>query len=151
MSTPSPGNLTAALEKLPPLESTAFRVSPEGAEFVRDGQMVVTAGPLSATRDPALLGAAPVLYAIAGRTGRDISPFSANRTEQETVFLPGTVFALWSTIDVDGRAVRLVFETEIGQTIDGETVEAFTASVRAAVTSLDPAAVPPDRFIGDIA
>ena len=68
----------STLEKLPPLRGVTSGAAAD-AEFVRDGQAVVTQGlvPTSRNIDVATEGGTTAIYAILSLQGRDISSFSA--------------------------------------------------------------------------
>ncbi len=151
----------ATLEKLPPFRGVTFRGCSGDAQFVRDGQSVVTRGLVSSSRSLDVATerrTAPALYAVMSRTGRDISPFSAKREEHEVVFLPGTLFFLAESRRLAGLDVRLVFELETGGgpqqlpddlvTRFAEEMERFLSSRLAApVAQVEPV---PGKFAGDI-
>lgn len=161
MTTPStPADRAAgflrAVEKLPPHRGLVFRACPAGAEFVRPGQSTVLQAPVSTSRSLRLVRAAgtPAIYAITTSTARDLSAFSAAREEQEVLLLPGTLLHLAGTRDVDGLAVRLVFEVEPGQEPLPEDLPDQVASAVAAALAESGAAEPlevRDRFVGDLA
>ncbi|WP_345751899.1 hypothetical protein [Microbacterium rhizophilus] len=144
-------NLIAGLEKLPAYEGLVFRACPDGAEFVRDGQVAVARGLVSATKREGALAQSPDVYAIASRNGRDVSLFSAAREEQEVVFLPGTTFALWHSFDVDGRTVRAVFEIAPDEKVGPEQTAALERDARERLTAAAPVSIRIDRFTGDLA
>lgn len=137
-----------------------FRGCTRGAEFVRDGQSVVTQGLLPTSRnfDVATEGqTTPAVYAILSAEGRYIAPFSARVDEKEVVFQPGTLFYLAQTRYLAGVDVRLVYEVrseEVPVTIPDEDVAEFATRVEAFLFAHGPARQPstsiPGKFAGDI-
>jgi hypothetical protein len=118
----------AALEELPEFTGLTFRGCPDDAEFVRPGQLTVLTTVVSTSReiDVATEGRAiQAVYAIASRTGREITAFSARPEEREVVLLPGAVLLLERSKQVADIAVHLV--TEVRPT--AEPVRASDADV----------------------
>jgi len=151
----------STLEKLPPLRGVTFRGCSADAEFVRDGQAVVTQGlvPTSRNIDVATEGGTtPAIYAILSLQGRDISSFSAQRAEREVVFLPGTLFYLAETRELAGHVVRLVFELPVGDgppRLPDRLVPELAANVDRFLTDRGPQPLGdlrpiPGKFAGDI-
>ncbi|MER7557003.1 hypothetical protein ABTZ46_08675 [Nocardioides sp. NPDC126508] len=151
MSVPNPDAFLKTLEKLPPFQGVVFRGCPADAEFIRDGQVTVTTGFIATTRRPDLVASGGTVYAIYTTTAREISAFSAQKDEYETVVLPGTALALAETRRLAGLDVRLVIEFTPGQQIPPETVESIATTVESWLTDLTPSPDPRPRFIGDIA
>ena len=162
-ATQEPSRLRAfldTLDRLPPLSGVVFRGCVDGAEFVRDGQAVVTRGLVSGSRDldVATEGrTSAALYAILSRTGRDISAFSSRPTEREVVFSPGCLFFLAETVQVDDLPVRLVLELEVGDgppRVPEELLPRFAEEMAALLRQWRPAQQPREqilgKFVGDI-
>lgn len=148
------------LAKLPPFAGVTFRGCTSDAEFVRDGQSVVTQGlvPTSRDLDVATEGqTSPAVYAILSAEGRYIAPFSARADEQEVVFQPGTVFYLAQTRYLAGVDVRLVYEVlpgDASMTMPDDSVAEFASRMEAFLLEHGPARGPstsiPGKFAGDI-
>lgn len=118
------------LEALPAFEGVTFRGRTAEAEFLRPGQVAVVQGLLPTARNIDVAtagGTVPGVFAIMSLTGRNITAFSANRTEAEVVFLPGSMFGLAETIRVGTLDVHLVFEVIPGSTssVSSELVTRF--------------------------
>lgn len=147
------GALLSALEKLPAYEGVAFRGCPEDAGFVRDGQVTVTTRPVAATRDAGLVRGGRALYAILLRTGRDVAPFSADRSEAEVAILPGTMLAIAEhlalPLPTGEVTVRFVAEVAPGEPATPEEVAGLKSAAVAALfnaTTRESRA----RFTGDL-
>lgn len=151
MNGPNPDAFLKTLEKLPPFHGVVFRGCPVDAAFARDGQVTVTTGFTATTRRPDLVAGSGTIYAIYTTTAREISAFSAQKDEYETVVLPGTTLALAETRQLAGIDVRLVFEFTPGQQIPPETVETVATTVESWLADLSTRPDPRPRFIGDIA
>lgn len=151
MNAPDPGAFLKTLEKLPPFHGIVFRGCPADSAFERDGQVMVTTGFTATTRRPDLVAGTGSIYAIYTTTAREISAFSAQKDEYETVVLPGTTLALAETRQLAGLDVRLVFEFTPGQQIPPETVEAVATTVESWLADLSTRSDPRPRFVGDIA
>lgn len=150
MNQPNPDAMLKTLEKLPPFKGVVFRGCAPDAQFARDNQVTVTTGMVSTSRRPDLVAGTGTVYAIYTRSAREITAFSAQKDEYETVLLPGTVLAIAETRRLGPLEVRLVFEIEPGQQIPPETVEAMAATVEPWLAGLRPAAEVRPRFVGDI-
>ncbi|MGH3088701.1 MAG: hypothetical protein ACRDSJ_15455 [Rubrobacteraceae bacterium] len=147
---PDPAVFLKTLEKLPPFQGVVFRGCPAETEFARDGQVTVTTGFTATTRRPDLVAGTGTIYAIYTTTAREISAFSAQKDEYETVVLPGTTLALAETRELSGLDIRLVFEFTPGQQIPPETVETIATTVEAWLADITSRPDPRPRFIGDI-
>lgn len=147
----NPDAFLKTLEKLPPFHGVVFRGCPADAGFAHDGQVTVTTGFTATTRRPDLVAGGGTVYAIYTTSAREISAFSAQKDEYETVVLPGTTLALAETRQLAGLDVRLVFEFTPGQQIPPETVESVATTVESWLADLTPSTEPRPRFIGDIA
>lgn len=82
--------LLAAFEKLPPWQGVTFHGLPAGAE--PPGSAIVLRGLVATSRDPRVATenwAHPAVLAIVSRTGRDLTPLSAQASDAEVVLLPG--------------------------------------------------------------
>ncbi|MFE6649694.1 hypothetical protein ACFVJS_24220 [Nocardioides sp. NPDC057772] len=112
--------------------------------------MTVTTGFTSTTRRPDLVAGSGTVYAIYTTTAREISAFSAQKDEYETVVLPGTALALAETRRLAGLDVRVVVEFTPGQQIPPATVETIARTVESWLADLTPSPEPRPRFIGDI-
>lgn len=146
----NPEAFLKTLEKLPPFQGVVFRGCPADAGFARDGQVTVTTGFTSTTRRPDLVAGSGTVYAIYTTTAREISAFSAQKDEYETVVLPGTALALAETRRLAGLDVRVVVEFTPGQQIPPATVETIATTVESWLADLTPSPDPRPRFIGDI-
>lgn len=151
MNAPKPDAFLKTLEKLPPFHGIVFRGCPSGASFTPDGRVTVTTGFTATTRRPDLVAGSGTIYAIYTTTAREISAFSAQKDEYETVVLPGTTLALAETRRLGGLDVRLVFEFTPGQQIPPETVETVATTVESWLADITPSTEPRPRFVGDIA
>lgn len=147
----NPDAFLKTLEKLPPFQGVVFRGCPADAGFAHDGQVTVTTGFTATTRRPDLVAGSGTIYAIYTTTAREISAFSAQKDEYETVVLPGTTLALAETRRLAGLDVRLVFEFTPGQQIPPETVETVATTVESWLADITPSTEPRPRFVGDIA
>ena len=151
MTRPDSSGFLKTLEKLPPFHGIVFRGCSANAGFARDGQVTVTTGFTATTRRPDLVAGSGTIYAIYTTTAREISAFSAQKDEYETVVLPGTTLALAETRTLAGLDVRLVFEFTPGEQIPPEAVETVATTVESWLADITAPQTPRDRFIGDIA
>jgi hypothetical protein len=152
------GGLLETLAKLPATPCVSFRGCAPDATFVRPGQVTVIQGLLPTSRNLDVAtdgGAVRTVYAVIGREGRDISPFSAHREQREVVFLPGAAFALAGTVTAGRWTAHLVFEIEIPvrEQIDADTVaraEQELVALLSSYAATPGVEAPPGKFVGDI-
>lgn len=113
---PSPlDDFLRALAKLPPAPGIAFRgwAHPLGLPAHTVVTRLITA--TSADLTVATAGwSAPALGIVVGRTGRDVTPFSALREAQEIVYAPGTMLRAHPGRVVAGLPARVYEELVVG-------------------------------------
>lgn len=149
-----------AIEKLPAFDGFTFRGLDDDAEA--PPSLGVAAGVLATSRDPRVatenFRTARVL-ALLNRTGRDISPFSAQPDEREVVVRPGSVWRVLTSFEVDGLRPTVLVLEELDLTRStpepaewGDTVAETTARlvrVLASALAVGPVEIAsPGKYVG---
>lgn len=152
----------SALERLPPSPGVTFRGRPDGIGAQRG--TIVTRLITATSRDIRVATAGFTtggVYAVAGRSGRRLGPFSAMPEAEEVVFAPGCVLVCGPSFDVDGLEVTPVDEIPLDSQghlatsdLDVEVLQQrVTDHIRRVRAVPTEPAVPPEscaRFIGGL-
>lgn len=143
-----------ALERLPPYTGIVFHGLPSIPSL---SSARWTRGVTAASKDARIATenfSTPVVAAIASRTGRDISAFSAHLGEQEVVLPPGVVLLeVARTVTADGMPVVIVEQLAEPRSIEDlpPTLPALVAQVEAALaaasTQPEAAITTPGKFV----
>ena len=160
MSTPIEERVAAllsALDKLPAYHGLTYR-GHDGSDVPRratpSGVLVATSrDPRVATENFATKG----VFAVISSRGRDLTPVSEHRAEQEVVFRPGSIFLPIEHLDVDGLAVVVIEEIDTDAT-PGEppavTLDELRERMRADLAEArgrEPVTVTsPGKFVGPL-
>ncbi len=150
--------LLDGLDQLSPHPGISFRGRSRDASFGRMGDVVVTIGLLPTSRDARVATEnfrTHELYAVLGRTGRFLRPFSAHPEEEEVLFPPGTMLRAVSSFATGPFEVTLVEEMvpEEGQPPPRDLehdMQRVVSALEAAQRRPEVQVPVPDKFVGDV-
>lgn len=147
----------SALSKLPPYRGLSYRgfseaPSEEPWSTVSPVVVPTSLDPRVATENFTAAG----LYAILGRTGKELTRFSKHPEEREVVFAPGTIYKPVTRFDVDGLPVLLIEQIDPDRQPDepGEDLDVVERKVQEAVRAARAEGpvgwVNPGKFVGGL-
>jgi hypothetical protein len=151
--------LLEGLDQMSPHPGISFRGRAQDASFGRPGEVVVTLGLIPTSRDARVATEnfrTRSLYAVLGRSGRYLRPFSARPEEEEVLFRPGTILRVVGAFSTGPLEVTFVEEVEttgeVGTARDLEHDRQRVSAALEAARRRPEVSVPlSGKFLGDIA